>query len=552
MPEMTAGVTRTATKGTWTDGVDHEAIVIGAGVCGIYSLYRLRDMEMDVVVLEAGSDVGGTWYWNRYPGCRFDSESVSYAYSFSEELLQEWDWKERFSPQPETLRYLEHVVERFDLRRHMVFDTAVTDAVYDAEHNRWTVTTDDGTVRTCRFLLPAVGLLSVPTRPTYPGMEAFAGESFHTFDWPREGIDLSGRRVGVIGTGATAIQLIAAIAPVVGELRVFQRRANWAAPLHNSLIDDVEQSEIKASYDEIFARCAATPGGFLHGPVAESFHDATPEQRRAFWEELYGQPGFAIWLANYREVLMEPEANAEFSAFIADKIRERVHDPEVAELLIPTDHGFGVQRVPMETNYFEAYNLDHVHLVDVARQPITEIVPEGIRVGEVVHELDVIIYATGFDAITGAFDKIRIVGADGRTLRDTWSDDPRTYLGFQVAGFPNLLLPEGPQGATPTTNFPRIIEVGVDWVTALLEHMRDVGASRVECRAEAEEAWQGEVRHSYDALLLRQAKSWFTGYNSNIEGRDRMRHMMYNGGAPRFRKRLDAVVAAGYEGFDIS
>jgi len=548
----TSTVTRTATRGTWTEGVDHEAIIIGAGVCGIYSLFRLREMEMDVIVVEAGSDAGGTWYWNRYPGCRFDSESFSYSYSFSNELLADWDWTERFSPQPETYRYLQHVVDRFDLRQHMAFNSPVTDAIYDEDANRWEVTTGDGVVRTCRFLIPAVGLLSVPTRPTYPGMDTFAGPSFHTFDWPRDGIDLTGQRVAVIGTGATAVQLIAAIAADVGELKVFQRRPNWCAPLHNSPITREEMATIKQSYDDIFERCAQTPGGFIHGPVATRYADTTAEERRAFWEELYGQPGFAIWLANYREVLMDPEANAEFSAFIADKIRERVHDPETAEKLIPTDHGFGVQRVPMETNYFEAYNHDHVHLVDISASPISEITPSGIRVGDDLHDVDVIIYATGFDAITGAFDHMNIVGRDGRRLRDVWVDDPRTYLGVQVAGFPNMLLPEGPQGAAPTTNFPRIIETGVDFVRELLAHMREVGAATVECTADAEQQWQDEVAGLYQMLLLRQARSWFTGYNSNLEGRDRMRHMMYNGGAPRFRQRLEAVAAAGYEGFELS
>ena len=530
----------------------HEVIVIGAGVCGIYALHRLREMGVDVKVLEAGGDVGGTWYWNRYPGCRFDSESFSYGYSFSNELLTDWHWTERFSPQPETLRYLEHVVERFDLRRDMRFDSRVESAHWDDAAGLWRLHLGDGTDMTCELLLPAIGLLSAPTLPRYEGLDDFRGLSFHTYQWPHEPVDLSDKRVAVVGTGATGVQIIGAIAAHVGSLHVFQRRPNWCAPLHNGPISDIEMDDIRSRYDEILGRCAETPGGFIHGPDPRSYHDVAPEDRYAFWEELYTQPGFGIWLANFREVLMEEEANAEFSAFVAEKIRQRVNDPQIAEKLIPTDHGFGVQRVPLETNYYEAYNHEHVHLVDISETPIERIVPEGIRTSDATYEFDVIIYATGFDAITGAFDRMDIKGRDGVALRDAWDTGPRTYLGVQVAGFPNLLMLAGPQGASVSTNFPRAIETSVEWASDLISYMRSGGYHRIECTDEAQDAWVREVEDLYGMVLLRNARSWFTGYNSNVDGHDIKRHMIYNGGAPRYRKRVTMVAANGYEGFVLS
>ena len=530
-----------------------EAIIIGAGVCGMYMLHRMLGLGVDVTVLEAGEDLGGTWYWNRYPGCRFDSESYTYGYSFSKELLAEWDWTERFSPQPETLRYLNHVADRFDLRPHMQFSSAVSAATWNEDERRWELDLADGRRLTCTLLLPAIGLLSAPTMPRYAGIDEFRGESFHTYNWPHDPVHLDGRRVGVIGTGATGVQLIAAIAPEVGSLHVFQRRPNWCAPLHNGPIPAEEMADIKARYDEIFDRCARTPGGFIHGPDRRRYHEVPAEERYAFWDDLYGQPGFGIWLANFREVLMDEEANADLSAFIADKIRQRVTDPAVAEKLIPKDHGFGVQRVPMETNYFEAYNHDHVHLVDIAEDPIDRIVPAGVRLSSgTVVELDVLIYATGFDAITGAFDRMTITGVGGRSLREAWADGPRTYLGVQTAGLPNMVMLAGPQGASVSTNFPRAIETSVDWASDLIAHMRADGLSRIECTTEAEDAWVAEVVDLYQMVLLRNAKSWFTGYNSNVDGRDVKRHLIYNGGAPRYRERITTVAAEGYSGFVLS
>jgi len=527
----------------------HDFIIIGAGVCGIYQLHRLVELGADVLVLEAGADAGGTWFMNRYPGCRFDSESYSYGYSFSKELLDEWNWSEHFAAQPETLRYLNRVVEKFDLRKHMQFDSKLTAATWNEDARTWALTLADGRRYTCRFLLTAIGVLSAPTTPHLEGMDSFEGLSFHTYNWPHEQVDLAGKRVAVIGTGATGVQVISAIADSVAELTVFQRRPNWCAPLHNSKISDEEMAEIKASYDQIFAKCAETPGGFLHGPDRRKLADVPREERLAFWEKLYASPGFGIWLGNFRDVLMDEQANAEFSAFIADKIRQRVHDPVTAEKLIPKDHGFGVQRVPMETRYFEAYNRDNVELVDIEETPIERITPAGIRTTAKEYTFDVIVYATGFDAITGAFDRIDITGVGGRKLRDKWADGPITYLGVQIAGFPNMLTLAAPQSGSVSTNFPRGIESGVDWATDLIGWMLEHDYTRIEATPEAEAEWTEHVKEMYQGLLLRNTKSWFTGYNSNIEGRDTIRYVTYNGGAPRYRKRIAECAADGYTGF---
>jgi cation diffusion facilitator CzcD-associated flavoprotein CzcO len=529
----------------------HDVIIIGAGVCGIYQLHRLVELGVDVTCLEAGGDLGGTWYWNRYPGARFDSESYTYGFSFSKELLDEWSWSEHFSGQPENLRYLNFVADKFDLRKHMQFDSRVAAAHFDDERSIWRLTLDDGRTMTSRFLLTALGLLSTPTLPRIDGIDDFQGPSFHTFHWPQEPVELEGKRVAVIGTGATGVQVIAEIADKVGELTVFQRRPNWCAPLNNRPMSDEEMAEIRARYDEIFERCARTPGGFIHDPDRRPFREVPREERIALWDELYEQPGFGIWLANFRDIFMDEEANAEFSEYMADKIRQRVDDPVVAEKLIPTDHGFGVQRVPMETRYYEAYNRDNVHLVDLQETPIERITPTGIRTTGGDHEFDLIIYATGFDAITGTFDQIDFRGTSGLRLRDKWADGPSTYLGIAVAGFPNLLTVAGPQSGSVSTNFPRGIETAVDWATELLEHLFQHGYTRFEATAEAEAEWTQHVADMYQIMLLRKARSWFTGYNSNVEGHDdgRIRYMVYNGGAPKYRKKLLEVAEQGYAGF---
>ena len=528
---------------------DHEVLIIGAGVCGIYQLYRLRELGIEATVLEAGDGPGGTWYWNRYPGARFDSESYTYGYSFSKELLDEWDWSERFSAQPETLRYLEHVVEKFDLRRDMQFGCKVVRSEWDEAERLWTVNLADGRSLTCRWLMTAIGLLSAPTEPNIPGTETFAGQAWHTYRWPKEPVELAGKRVAIIGTGATGVQLIPVVAEAGADLTVFQRRPNWCAPLHNGPLSTEEMAEIRSNYDAIFEKCAQTPGGFLHEPDRRPFLSLTAEERREKWEDLYAQPGFGIWLSNFLEIFVDEEANAELSAFIAEKIRDRVDDPEIAEKLIPTDHGFGTQRVPMETRYYEAYNRDNVTLVDVSETPIVEIEAAGIRTSAELYEFDIIIYATGFDAVVGSFDRMEFVGTDGQTLRDKWSQGPVTYLGIGAQGFPNLITLAGPTAGSVSTNFPRGIETGVEWATDLMKHLRDEGLTRIEALPEREVEWTEHVASLYERLLMRHTKAWFNGYNSNVEGRDTARHLIYNGGNPKYRKLIDAEAEAGYPGF---
>jgi cation diffusion facilitator CzcD-associated flavoprotein CzcO len=528
----------------------YEVIVIGAGVCGIYQLKRLVDLGVKATVLEAGANLGGTWYWNRYPGARFDSESYTYGYSFSKELLEEWHWKERFSGQPENLRYLNYVADKFDLRRHMQFNCKVEAAHYDATAELWRIRAGDGRELTSRFVIMGLGLLSVPTLPRLPGMDRFKGRSFHTFYWPHEPVDLAGKRVAVIGTGATAIQLIAEIADKVGELTVFQRRPNWGAPLNNGPISEAEMADIRARYDEIFATCARTPGGFEHEPDRRGFYEVSREERLALWDRLYKEPGFAIWLRNFREIFTDEAPNAEISAYIADRIRERVKDPATAEKLIPRDHGFGVQRVPMETRYYEAFNRDNVHLVDISETPLERLTETGLATTARAYDFDIIVYATGFDAITGAYDHIDIRGVGGIELRDKWKEGPSTFLGMLVNGFPNMLMPAGPQSGSASTNYPRGIETGVNWCTDLLVYMRQRGYGRVEATREAEERWTRHVVEMYSQMLMRKAKSWFTGYNSNVPGHEegKVRYFVYNGGAPKYVNTIRAVAEKDYEG----
>ncbi|WP_244642236.1 flavin-containing monooxygenase [Chelatococcus reniformis] len=529
---------------------DHEVIVLGAGVTGIYQIKRLADLGIDAIVLEAGGDLGGTWYWNRYPGARFDSESYTYGYSFSRDLLDEWHWKERFSGQPENLRYLNYVADKFDLRKYMQFNCTVEAMRFREADNLWQLTLGDGRVLTSRFVVMGLGLLSAPTLPRLEGMESFKGLSFHTYHWPQEPVEMAGKRVAVIGTGATGIQVIGEIADKVAELTVFQRRPNWSAPLNNGPISETEMADIRSRYDDIFATCARTPGGFEHEPDRRGFYDVSREERLALWDQLYDMPGFAIWLRNFREIFTDEAANAELSEYIADRIRRCVKDPAVAEKLIPRDHGFGVQRVPMETGYFEAYNRDNVHLVDISETPIERVTETGLRTTERDYDFDIIVYATGFDAITGAYDRIDIEGIGGVKLRDAWADGPSTFLGMLVHGFPNLLMPGGPQSGSASTNYPRGIETGVNWCTAVLEHMWEHGYVRAEPTLEAQERWTTHVTNMYAMMLMRKAKSWFTGYNSNVPGHEhgKVRYLVYNGGSPKYVSRISDVAAKGYEG----
>jgi cation diffusion facilitator CzcD-associated flavoprotein CzcO len=522
----------------------YDAIIIGAGISGMYQLYRLRELGMRVLVLEAGTGVGGTWYWNRYPGARFDSESYSYGYSFSKELLADWEWSEHFAAQPETLRYLNHVADRFELRRDIRFRSRVAAATYREDARSWDVTLEDGTSFRTHFLITAIGPLSAPTLPRIPGVDTFKGQSFHTATWPHEPVDFAGKRVAVIGTGATGVQTIQTIAGSVGHLTVFQRTPNWCTPLHNGPIDAETQQKIKAGYPEMFKRCEETFACFLHTPDPRGTFEVSDEEREAFFERLYASPGFGIWQGNFRDILVDRRANAAISDFVARKIRQRVKDQAVAEKLIPKDHGFGTRRVPMETRYFEVYNQDNVTLVDIKETPIVRITPTGIETSDATRDFDIIIYATGFDAITGSFDRIDIRGTDGLRLKDKWQGGPQTYLGVLVEGFPNMTMLVGPHQALG--NIPRSIEYNVDWVTGLLRFARDNGVTRVEATAEGVASWTEHVKALGVGLLSNEINSWMTGVNTNVEGKQTRIIARYSGSAPAYRARCDAVAAEGY------
>jgi cation diffusion facilitator CzcD-associated flavoprotein CzcO len=525
--------------------LDYEAIIIGAGMSGLYQLYRLRELGIKVRVFEAGTNVGGTWYWNRYPGARFDSESYSYGYSFSKELLQEWNWSEHFAGQPETLRYLNHVADKFDLRRDVQFRSLVTAVVYDEATRSWSVTLEDGSHARARFLITAIGPLSTPTLPRIAGRDDFEGQSFHTARWPREPVDFKGKRVAVIGTGATGVQTIQTIAAEVGHLTVFQRTPNWCAPLHNGKIDAETQAKIKAGYPEMFARCQETFACFIHTPDPRGAFEVSDEEREAFYEKLYAERGFGIWQGNFRNILIDREANATISDFVARKIRQRVKDPKTAEKLIPKNHGFGTRRLPLETFYYEVYNRDNVDLVDITETPIERITPEGIKTSTGDYQFDVIIYATGFDAITGSFDRIEFRGVGGARLKDKWKSGPQTYLGLMIDGFPNMMMLMGPH--TALGNIPRSIEYSVDWVTRLLRFARDSGLTRLEATAAGVASWTDHVRALGVGLLSNEVNSWMTGINSNVDGKQTRIVARYSGSAPAYRARCEEVAANGYD-----
>jgi cation diffusion facilitator CzcD-associated flavoprotein CzcO len=532
-------------NGTSTDaGLDFDAIVIGAGVSGLYQLYRLRELGMKARVFEAGTAVGGTWYWNRYPGARFDSESWTYGYSFSKELLDEWDWAEHFAAQPETERYLNYVADKFDLRRDIQFNSLVKSAHYQEDTRSWDVILEDGRKYTSRYLITAVGVLSAATMPTIPGVNTFKGQSCHTHYWPKEPVKFEGKRVAIIGTGATGIQAITEIAKTAGRLSVFQRTPQWSAPLHNAKITKEEMAEIRKNYTEIFARCQETYGCFIHTADPRSTFEVTEEEREAFWEKLYSEPGFGIWMGNFRDVLTDRQANKLMGDFLARKIRQRVKDPAVAEKLIPKNHGFGTRRVPLESGYFEVYNQPNVKLVDITETPIERITPTGIKTSDAECEFDIIVYATGFDAITGAFDRIDIRGVDGASLKEKWADGPQTFLGILVDGFPNFLMVMGPHAGLG--NFPRAVEYTSDWVTRLIRFAHERGLTRVEATAAGADAWTEHVLETSEGLLFTEVDSWMTGVNRNVEGKQVRRIMRYSGGHPKFRERCEAVAADGY------
>lgn len=533
----------------------YDAVVIGAGVSGLYALYKLRELGLSARVLEAGSGVGGTWYWNRYPGARFDSESYSYQYSFSPELIEDWDWSEQFAGQPEIERYLNHVADRFDLRRDIEFDARVRTVIYDEASREWTLTTESGLAVRAQYVLAATGFLSAFQLPDIAGIDSFTGTAVHTARWPRAGLDLRGKRVGVVGAGATAVQVIQTIAPTVGHLTVFQRSPNWCTALRNAPIDADTQRDLKQRAGEIFALCNDTYAGFIHRLAPRNGADVSRDERWRYYEELHARGGFALWLANYMDVFTNRAIAAEVSEFLAAKIRERVHDPATAEKLIPKDHLFGTKRPPGETNYYEAYNLPHVELVDLRATPITRVTPQGIRTagtaGAHDHDLDIIIFATGFRAVTGELLRMQIVGEGGLSLGEKWKDGPRTNLGVQFAGFPNFFAILGPHNPAAFCNITRCAENNVEWIVDCIRYLREHGFTSIEPRAEAEEAWTQRCYDSAQGFLFGEVRdSWFFGYHN--PGGEQGQFLIFTEGVPAYRRLFADVAANGYEGFALS
>jgi len=522
---------------------EYDAIVIGAGVAGLYQLYRLRQAGLSVRLFEDGSGVGGTWYWNRYPGCRFDSESESYGYSWSPELLQEWDWKEHYSGQPENERYLNFVADKFDLRKDIQFNSRVTSAIYDERANRWDIDLENGERARAQFLVAATGLLSARYTPPFEGIDTFQGESFHTSRWPKEAVDFKGKRVAVIGTGATAVQLIPEIAKEVGHLTVFQRTPNYCAPCRNSLVSPETQREWKANYEQIHKRIRETTAAFIHDFDRRRTLEVPKEERLAFYEELWTQPGFKKWLSNFYDIMIDPAANEDFAEFVRNKIRQRVKDPVVAEKLIPRDHPFGSKRIPLETGYYDAYNRDNVLLVDVREAPIERITSKGVKTTEKEYEFDVIIYATGFDAVTGSLTRLDIRGLDGQTIKDKWANGPRTLLGIQTAGFPNLFIAIN----NSFCNYTVCAESMVEWITNCIGYIRDKGYQRIAPTPQAESAWVEYINKAGTGSIFTQAKSaWFMG--TNIPGKTRA--ILLNPiPAPAYRAKCNEAATNGYRDF---
>lgn len=537
---------------------DFDAVVIGAGITGLYQAYRLREMGYRVLGVEGSDDIGGVWHHNRYPGCRTDSESEIYGYFWNDDLMQEWNWPERFAAQPDVLRYLHRAAEIMDIRKDFLFNAKVDSAIWDEENNLWTL----GFVQphrapvTARFVFSALGPLSWPQMPKIPGINTFKGLSIHTAAWPRDPngfgpapLDLEGKRIAVIGVGSTGVQLIQEMAKIAGHLTVFVRDPSWCTPLGNGPMTPERMAEIKAGYREFIEACDNTLAGYRHEFLPQNLFDVPKEERDAKLEELYQGPGFSLWLGAYQDILSDPEANKYVSEFVADKIRQRVKDPHVAEMLIPKDHGFGMKRVPLETNYYEVYNQDNVTAVDLHATSITRITGEGIETPEGLHEVDVILYATGFDAIKGSWNHIDIRGRGGIKLKDQWDQGIKTYMGMQTPGFPNFFMLVGPQSGATFCNIPRCSAVAVDWLSDMMLHAKKNGVERIEPELEAAEAFTAYAEKLQSKLLLGQTNSWFTGINQNLEGRDKREVLLFVGGNPRFRAYCDDVRENDYKGY---
>ena len=523
-----------------------DAVVVGAGFAGMYMLHRLRGLGFSARVFEAGGGVGGTWYWNRYPGARCDVESMQYSFSFSEELDQQWNWSEKYAPQPEILAYANHVADRFDLRRHIVFDTRVTAATFDEVEKRWLVETDRGDKVFAQFLIMAVGCLSAPNRPPFEGMADFRGPIYHTGEWPHEGVDFTGLRVGVIGTGSSAIQSIPIIAQQASQLTVFQRTATWSVPAFNEKLTPEYLQAAKADYPALRAKARGRPTGFYFPFNMKPALEASPEEREAQFEEAWARGGLPF-LGAYGDLLFEKDANDTIADFARRKIRGIVKDPATAELLCP-DNVLGCKRLCVDTDYFETYNLPHVKLVDVSKKPIERFTADGIEVDGVAYPLDAVVSATGFAAMTGSFDKIRITGRNGQTLGQKWRAGPRAYLGIASVGFPNLFMITGPGSPSVLASMIQAIEQHVDWLADCIGHMRDIGAKTIEPLQGDEDAWVEHVNDVSTVSLRSTCSSWYVG--ANIPGRPRV-FMPYIGGFPVYVQKCNEVMSNGFDGFVI-
>jgi (2,2,3-trimethyl-5-oxocyclopent-3-enyl)acetyl-CoA 1,5-monooxygenase len=539
--------------------VDFDVVVVGGGLTGMYQLYRLRELGLKVCGIEKNGDVGGTWNMNRYPGCRLDSESYTYAYSFLKDLLDEWNWTEEFAAQPALNEFFSRAADRMDIRRSFRFNTQMTQAVYDETDGIWEVHLGNAEVLRSRFLVSCMGILSNPIVPKFKGADLFRGRSLHSYYWPHaasgfggQKYDFAGKRVGVIGTGATGIQIITEVAKTAGELTVFQRHPNWCAPLGNKPISEQRMSSIREDYDRIFEQCRSTMAGFKHDFSYASAKDFTRDEQLAILEERYNEPGFGKWVGHFADLFSDADTNRLVTEFMAAKIRGRVKSPEIAAKLIPQDHGFGLKRVPLESGYYEVYNQENVRLVDIHEDPIIELSPTGVVTKSGLHELDVIIYATGFHAIIGAFQEITIKGRHGTTLREAWRDGPNTYLGLQVPNFPNFFTILAVHNGATFCNVPRCAETQVQWVTEFFAYMKEHDVATVEADVGYADAW---TQHCYDvvkdSLFPTYTNSYFWGqFDASKDAAKRF--LFYFGGNPAYRQRCAEVKANGYEGFILS
>jgi cyclohexanone monooxygenase len=524
---------------------EFDVVIVGAGFAGLYMMYRSREIGLSALVLEAGGGVGGTWYWNRYPGARCDVESMQYSYQFSDELQQEWEWTERYAGQPEILRYLEHVADRFDLWPHIQFETRVADATFDDGSGRWTVRTEQLDEIGAQFVVMATGCLSAANVPDIAGAETFRGPTYHTGLWPQEGVDFTGMRVGVIGTGSSGVQSIPVIARRARDLVVFQRTAAYSVPAHNGPIDQSEQIEIKAHYRAFRAANSQmlTAIGERRARTDLSALAATAGERQAEYEARWRDGGLPF-LGAFSDLLVDPKANETAAGFVRDRIRSIVRDPRTAERLCP-DQVIGCKRMCVDTNYYDTFNLPHVHLVDLRESPIAAITDTGIRTEGGHYELDAIVYATGFDAMTGALARIEVRGRDGIALREAWAAGPRTYLGLGVAGFPNFFTITGPGSPSVLTNMIVSIEQHVEWITSCIAHVRDHGYRHIEPTGDAQAAWVEFVNQIADFTLFPTCNSWYLG--ANVPGKTRV--FMPYVGFPSYVEKCEEVARRGYEGF---